>query len=183
MYTCWECESEVNQATEICPCCGADLTGLGLNHDEPRPQVPMKKKVMRWGGLLVVMLAALWSFLWFVVPERQGNPTAQAESRAMQSLTDVRAALTSYSTAQNGAYPESLEDLGEPARNALQMASSVNYQIIYMPGPANANGTITSYTIEARAGNFGFRSFFTDEAGIVRSTKENRPANVQDPPL
>ena len=36
MYTCRECERPINQATEICPYCGADLTEpIGL---ESRPK-------------------------------------------------------------------------------------------------------------------------------------------------
>jgi hypothetical protein len=184
MYNCRECEAEVNQATEICPHCGADLTGAAPGSEEvPKPPPSLKKILLRWGILLGVLLGALWSFLWFIVPERHGNPTAQAESRAVESLREVGTSLMEYAGSQNGAYPPLFESLDERARNAAQLARSVNYQIQYMPGPVEADGIIHGYNLQARAGNYGFRSFFTDETGIVRATRENRAATGQDPPL
>jgi hypothetical protein len=181
MYTCRECENEVNQATEICPQCGADLTQPAPGADAPA-KPSLKKILIRWGILLTVLLGAIWSFLWFVVPERQGNPTSQAETRAVQSLQDVRAALADYASSQGGAFPRQFEALGEGVRNAAQLAQSVNYQIQYTPGPVEADGNIRTYTLQARAGNFGFLNFFTDDNGVIRATRENRPATSQDPP-
>lgn len=182
MFTCRECENEINQATELCPHCGADLTesipGLG----DPKPKPGLGKILLRWGILLGVLLAAIWSFLWFVVPERQGNPTAQAEARAAASLGDIRAALSDFASAQGGAYPEHFESVGERVRLAAQVAQSVNYQVQYTPGPADPNGAIRTFTLQARAGNYGFRNFFTDDTGVLRATRENRPATSADPP-
>src|SRR5260370_28867520 len=104
MYTCRECETEINQATELCPHCGADLT-MPLGFDQAAAKPSLQKILLRWGVLLGVLLAAIWSFLWFVVPERQGNPTTQAETRAVESLRQVRAALADYASAQHGPYP------------------------------------------------------------------------------
>src|SRR6202790_2391593 len=131
MYNCRECENEINQATEICPHCGTDLTVSIAGTKHPAANPSLQKILLRWGILLSVLLAAIWSFLWFVVPERQGNPTSQAETRAVQSLQDVRAALTDYAASQGGSYPRQFEALGERVRNAAQLAQSVNYQIQY----------------------------------------------------
>ena len=182
MYTCRECESDINQATEICPQCGADLTGPTPGADAPAAKPSLKKILLRWGVLLGVLLAAIWSFLWFVVPERQGNPTTQAEARAVESLREVRTALSDFASTQNGVYPRQFEALGEPVRTAAQLAQSVNYQVQYIPGPPEPDGSIRSYALQARAGNYGFRSFYTDNTGIVRATRENRPATAQDSP-
>jgi hypothetical protein len=182
MYTCRECENEVNQGTEICPQCGADLTQPAPGADAPTAKPSLRKILIRWGILLTVLLGAIWSFLWFVVPERQGNPTSQAETRAVQSLRDVRAALSDYASSQGGAYPRQFEALGERVRSAAQLAQSVNYQIQYTPGPVEADGNIRTYTLQARAGNFGFLNFFTDDNGAIRATRENRPATSADPP-
>src|SRR5229473_3153580 len=118
MYNCRECETEINQATELCPHCGADLT-VSLGVDQPAAKPSLQKILLRWGVLLGVLLAAIWSFLWFVVPERQGNPTTQAEARAVESLRRrvVR---------ERGVYPREFEALGEPVRTAAQFAQSVN---------------------------------------------------------
>src|ERR1700692_3003255 len=99
MYTCRECETDINQGTEICPHCGADLTSLPVGADAPPAKPSLQKILLRWGILLGVLLGAIWSFLWFVVPERQGNPTVQAEARAVESLREVRHALGEHTSA------------------------------------------------------------------------------------
>jgi hypothetical protein len=182
MYTCRECETEINQATEVCPHCGADLTLPVAGDDTVRPAPTLRKTLIRWGILLGVLLGAIWSFLWFIVPERQGNPTAQAEARAVESLREVRTALNAYATPQNNGYPRQFELLNDQARGALQLAQSVNYQIQYTPGPVEADGVIRTYVIQARAGNYGFRNFYWDSGGTLRSTTENRAATAEDPP-
>src|ERR1700722_17545310 len=114
MYNCRECENEINQATEICPHCGTDLTLSVPGTAQATAKPSLTKVLMRWGILLGVLLAAIWSFLWFIVPERQGNPRTQAEARAVESLRQVRTALADYAAAQRGAYPREFEALGEP---------------------------------------------------------------------
>jgi hypothetical protein len=64
---------------------------------------------------------------------------------------------------------------------AAQLAQSVNYQIQYTPGPVEADGLIHTYVLQARAGNYGFRNFYTDDTGVMHVTRENRGATVQDP--
>ncbi len=182
MYTCRECENEINQATELCPHCGTDLTAPIPGAEASKAKPGLGKILLRWGVLLGVLLAAIWSFLWFVVPERQGNPTAQAESRAAESLQEVRTALVDFASAQGGAYPRQFEAVGEPVRLAAQLAQSVNYQIQYTPGPVDPGGTIRTFALQARAGNYGFRNFYLDDTGILRATRESRAATSEDPP-
>jgi hypothetical protein len=182
MYTCRECENEINQATELCPHCGADLTAPVPGAESPAAKLGIGKILLRWGVLLGVLLAAIWSFLWFIVPERQGDPTAQAEARAADSLRGIRAALIDFASVQGGAYPRQFEAVGERVRLAAQLAQSVNYQVQYTPGPVNADGTIRTFALQARAGNYGFRNFYLDDSGILRATKESRPATSEDPP-
>jgi hypothetical protein len=183
MYSCRDCEMEINQGTEICPHCGVDLTQPILEPGAPEPKPTLRKILLSWGILLGVLLSAIWSFLWFIVPERQGNPTSQAETRATEALREVRTALVNYASAKNGAYPHELESLGEQVRTAAQFAQSVNYQILYTPGPPEADGVIRTFALQARAGNYGFRSFYTDDSGVLRATRENRAAAALDPPL
>jgi hypothetical protein len=182
MYICRECENEINQGTEICPQCGTDLTAPIPGADAPAPKPGLRKILVRWGLLLGVLLGAIWSFLWFVVPERQGNPTVQAEARAVEAMREVRVALRDYAASQNGGYPRNLDALGEPVRTAAQFAQSVNYQIQYTPGQIEADGLIRTYMLQARAGNYGFRNFYTDDSGSIRVTRENRAATAQDSP-
>jgi hypothetical protein len=184
MYTCRECEREINQATEICPYCGTDLSippdadGLVAATKRTPAQI-----LLRWVGLLGAMAALLWGFLWYILPARNGNPALEAETRATGALLELRAALGNYAEAQGGSYPVSLEPLGDRARIPAQMAQSLGYQLQYVPGPAGADGLVHNYALLARAGNFGYRNFYTDESGVLRATRENRAASAQDPPV
>ena len=180
MYACPQCEAEINTATEICPHCGADLIATA----EPKPPAPLRKVLLRWGILLGILLASLWGFLLIIMPAHRGNPALEAESRAVEAMNDVHAALGSYAAAQpHGSFPDSLEVLGDRARAAAQLAQSEGYQLQYTPAPAGEDGGVHSYTLQARAGNFGYRNFFMDQSGTLRATKENRAASSQDPPL
>ncbi len=182
MYVCRQCENEINQATELCPHCGADLTEP-IPGAEPGKAKPSTRKILlRWGILLGVLLGAIWSFLWFIVPERRGNPTVMAEARAAESLREVRAALVDFASAQGGAYPQQFEAVGERVRLAVQLAQSVSYQVQYTPGSVDPDGTIHSFALQARAGNYGFRNFYLDDSGVLRATREGRAATSEDPP-
>jgi len=182
MYVCRQCENEINQATELCPHCGADLTEPVLGAEPAKAKPSTRKILVRWGILLGVLLGAIWSFLWFIVPERRGDPTAMAEGRAAESLREVRAALVDFASAQGGAYPQRFEAVGERVRLAAQLAQSVSYQVQYTPGPVDADGTIHSFSLQARAGNYGFRNFYLDDSGVLRATREGRAATSEDPP-
>ncbi len=183
MYTCRECENEINQATEVCPHCGADLTLPPPGEGEAPQTRSLGKTLLRWGVLLAVLLGAIWIFLLFIVAPRPGNSPERAEARALQALEQTRGALAAYASAQGGAYPASLEALGNAARQAAQSAQSEGYQLQYTAGLPGSDGVVRSFSLVARAGNYGYRSFYTDETGVVRTTREDRAATSQDPPL
>jgi hypothetical protein len=183
MFTCRECEHEVNQATEICPRCGADLT-LPVGPDERyKKRTSTARILLIWCSLAIVLVGSIWGFLWYVASPRTGQLEMQAETQAVQSLDEVRALLSSYADAQSGAYPKDLEPLGPQARLSAQMAQAQGYSLEYTPGAADANATIHSYSLEARPGNYGYKSFYTDPSGLVRVTNESRAATVSDPPI
>jgi hypothetical protein len=183
MYTCRECEHEINQATEICPHCGTDLTLPVPGAEAPKKKLGTVQILIRWTIILAILMSAIWSFVWYVASPRTGGGAKQAEGRAVQALDEVRALLSNYAAAQGGAYPKTLEPLGPLARQSAQMAQSEGYEMQYTPGPADANAVIHSFTLEARPGNYGYRSFYTDLTGLVRATTENRPATSSDPPI
>lgn len=187
MYTCRECEYPINQATEICPYCGADLTeGTLVASPEPVRKRNWIAIVLLWG----VPLGALWGFLWFVLPEQRGDAAGQAEARAVTALREISGTLAACAEAE-GSYPNTLEALGGRVRAPAQRAQTEGYRVEYIPGPASSDagssqlgsGRVRTYTLLMRPGNYGYRSFYSDESGVVRATRENRPARAQDPPI
>ena len=184
MYSCPECEQPINQASEVCPYCGADQKALGdtellLAGKTPKPTKTNYKRVAVVCGIL---LAILWAIAWFAVPWKLSGSKIEAEARARESLAAIQQTINAYQQAE-GSVPRSLETLGDTVRKAAQSAQLVHYSVQYIPGRPDSNGRITAYTLTARAGNFGYRSFYTDETAIVRGTTEDRAATVQDPPL
>jgi len=183
MYVCPHCDTEINTSTEICPHCGADLSASG-QAAAPTPPKRLRSILLQWGILLGIIGIVLWGFLWYVMPSQHSDASREADVRVAGALNELHSALMSYSAAQpGGSFPNSLEPLGNPAREALQFAQSEGYQIQYTPASPGADGAIRSYVLEARPGNFGYRSFYTDESGQLHVTRQNRAANSQDPPL
>jgi hypothetical protein len=107
---------------------------------------------------------------------------SESEARARDAIATIQTALAAYESAE-AAFPSSLEALGDTARIAAQKAQLGHYTLQYTPGKPDAEARVTSYTLVARPGNFGFRSYYTDESGVLRATAEDRPATVQDAPI
>lgn len=179
MYTCRECEKPVNQATEVCPYCGADLSPAV---DETAKPGSAGKRIVVWG----TMIAAVWAFLWFILPERSTGVAAQAEAAALRTVEEVSSALRTHRET-NGSYPSNLDGLTAAAygrvREAARRAQAEGYRMDFAPGPAGEGGNIQTFALVIRPANYGFRSFFVNETGVVRATTESRAASVQDPPV
>lgn len=179
MYTCRECEQTINQATEVCPYCGADLTAP-LADESATPA--KKSSPTRIIIILGIVVAFLWAVAWFAVPWRITGSKLESEARARDSLVVIQSVLAAYQ-ASEGRFPASLDALGDRVRAAAQMAQSANYALDYAPGKPGASGRIRSYALMARSGKFGHLNFYTDETGILRATAEGCAATVQDPPF
>jgi type II secretory pathway pseudopilin PulG len=179
MYTCRECEQTINQATEVCPYCGADLTAPPAGESA----APAKKSgPTRIILILGIVVAFLWAVAWFAVPWRITGSKLESEARARDALAAIQAVLAAYQTSE-GRFPPSLDALGDRVRAAAQEAQSANYTLDYAPGKPDASGRIRSYALTARSGKFGYLNFYTDESGVFRVTAEGRAATVQDPPF
>jgi len=177
MYSCPECEHEINAASELCPHCGADLT--------PRPpETDARPMTLRKRLLVLLLFAALigsvWAFLLYIVPDRRAASQTQAEAQAIASLREIARQLASYAQASDGQYPASLESLGEKELSPAQEARREGYILSYTTG--ELRGRITHFALVAQPQRYGFRSFYLDESGVLRATRENRPATSDDPP-
>jgi hypothetical protein len=176
MYSCPECEREINAASELCPYCGTDLSALLAPAPGEPPTLARRLRVLL---LFVVLIAAVWGFLLYIVPDRRAVNTAAAEGQAMRSMREIAARLADYAQAQGGKYPAALETLGEPVRRPAQEAQREGYTIGY--AAAETPSGITHYQLTARAGRYGFRSFYLDESGVLRATLQDRAAAPDDP--
>jgi hypothetical protein len=177
MYTCHECEQPINQATEVCPYCGADLTEVPLGGDAEKPR---KKSAARVVILWAVVLLSLAGIAWFAFPWRLAGSKPEAEAHAVAAITALEQALNAYQTSE-ATFPSALESLGDRGQEALQEAQSGRYTLQYAPGNPESDGRVKSYTLTARAGNYGYVNLFADETGVVRGTRENRAAGAADP--
>lgn len=179
MYVCRDCEQPLNQAMEVCPFCGSDLSAAALEEaGAPKKKSRLWKSVIIWG----ILIAAVWAIVWFVLPPRPETSKGAAEKTALAALADLRGEISAYAAA-SGNYPPSIEPLGAPSRFAIQIAQSAGYEIQYSPSSADDSGRIKSFVLLARPGNFGYRNFYVDESGVIHETSANRPATPQDPVL
>ncbi|HXN25448.1 MAG TPA: hypothetical protein VOA41_22170 [Candidatus Dormibacteraeota bacterium] len=186
MYKCPECETEINQASEICPHCRADLAGLAAVSlaAEPVPKRSTFRIILIWVIALAIIAGALYLFIWYVLPSRTGaNSPGEAEGRAIRSLRAFQQVLDAYAKDEAGRYPSSPEVLGPPARMAARNALDAGYTLQYTPSSAGADGSIRTYSLTARPDRYGYRNFYTDQTRLLHATSENRMATAQDPAL
>lgn len=177
MYTCRECEQPINQATEVCPYCGAHLTQDSVGLDGGTPHKKPSPKILILYGLILSSIAAIG---WFAFPWGLAGSRSVAEAHGMGAIAGLQKALSDYQ-ATEGTFPSSLEPLGAAARAASQNAQAGHYTLQYTPGKPDPDGRLKTYALTARAGNYGYLNLFTDETGTVRVTREDRTATAQDP--
>jgi len=177
MYTCPECEYEINAATEVCPHCGTDLTSRTAEAEAPPPSLRRRLLILL---LFAVLIGSVWAFLLYIVPDRRAASETQAEAEARASLREIARQLAAYAEAQGGQYPASLEALGAKELPPAQQAKREGYNLSYTAG--EVQGRIAHFALVAQPQRYGFRSFYLDETGVLRATRENRPATSDDPP-
>jgi hypothetical protein len=182
MFTCPECEQAINQASQACPYCGADVTNAPDGSEFANLGMQKKRaSPARIAILLGVFLAILAATAWFAFPWKISGTQPDAEAHARSAIAGIQEVLAAYQSSE-GNFPPSLEALGDRVRFAAEMAQSGRYTIQYTPGRPDADGHVKSYTLTARAGNFGYANFYADESGVLRATREDRAATVQDSP-
>jgi hypothetical protein len=177
MYTCPECEHEINAASELCPSCGADLTARATDAPAQPPSLGRRLRVLL---LFALLIGSVWAFLLYIVPDRRAASETQAETQAAATLREIARQLSSYAESSAGQFPASLEALGEKELSPAQEAKREGYSLAYSTG--EMRGRITHFALVAQPERYGFRSFYIDDTGILRATRENRAATVEDPP-
>src|SRR5271170_3791284 len=157
MYTCPECEHEINAASEVCPRCGADLTARTMETPREPPTLARRLRVLM---LFALLIGSVWAFLLYIVPDRRAASETQAETQAAGTLREIARQLSAYAEASGGRYPTSLETLGEKERPPAQEAKREGYSLVYTA--SEMEGRITHFTLVAQPERYGFRSFYID---------------------
>jgi type II secretory pathway pseudopilin PulG len=184
MNSCWSCLVVIENGANVCPLCGADQTPppplspgeVAILSSDSRPAI------LRWilpAG--AILLSALGAAIWYTTRTNDGDAPAKAESAATSALMSVRVALSQYATSHGDQYPSTLEPLGAGAAVPAQDAQIGGYALEYK-APPSGDGKIEGFTLVAQPGNASGRSFYIDQSGVLRATKENRPARADDPP-
>jgi hypothetical protein len=143
-------------------------------------------KVAAW----IVLILVIWELS---TPQLdRGMRTAANEASAVGSMRTIGTAQQTYGDKHpEKGFARKLVELG-PAPGeglideTLASGKKSGYRFDLIPGPSEAQGRTTSFTLTARPGHFGVdacRNYFTDESGVVRSTYQDRPATRQDLPL
>ena len=103
------------------------------------------------------------------------------EAKAISSVKKIVNAQLDYSEGSGGGYAITLVDLRSRGLidSALESAVKDGYvfSMVSFGSVFTVNATPMTY------GSTGSRSFFSDETGVIRYTREDRPATVEDPPL
>ena len=157
-------------------------------------------RAVRGAGELVVVCAFVLAGLLVIGSQSREAPrTARNESSATSLLRTINTAQVTYANTYDKGYARTLAVLGpppegsQPSENAADLIDRVQatgqrqgYRFMFIPGPPHQTGAIISYHVFARPleyGQSGVRSFYTDESGVIRATREDRAATAQDPPL
>ena len=178
MVACPACDQPVNQATEVCPYCGTDIA----------PAPPARRREAQRKGLIVTLIVALflilgiWGIFWFVLPKPNVAPPALAEAGAINALHEAADVVNNYNRRQGG-YPDTIEQVSDQASQAYSDARGSGYYLVYRPGAHGADGGIHTFILLARPNYYGYRNFYIDQTGVIRATRDNRPATAHDPPI
>ncbi len=101
------------------------------------------------------------------------------EANAISSVKKIVTAQFDYSEGSGGGYAITLVDLRGLIDSALE--SGVKDGYVFSMGSFGRGFTVGATPMIY--GSTGTRSFFADETGVIRYTREERPATAEDPPL
>ncbi len=104
------------------------------------------------------------------------------EAAAINSIRNIVTSQITYSAnLGKGNYAVNLKALGDAGLIRSVLASGTRFGYAF-----STSGDADTFTVSATPldyGSTGAHSFFSDESGVVRYTREDRPATVGDPPL
>lgn len=131
--------------------------------------------------LLVLLMIAM-------MPQSIVEHQPGAEATAIGDLRSINSGQQAYASVhRDQGFASTFDELRDGFMGPNVPSSSVApwYRIEMIAGPRDALGKINFYEARATRLQPGHlcRSYFTDETGTMRFTKEDRPATAADPPL
>lgn len=143
---------------------------------------------------LLIVVAIILIIAALAVPQLLSARAAANEAAAVGAVRALDQACVTYTDAYNIGYPAALANLGpavtpSPAAADLIDQNLANglksgYNFIYTPGAADANGYISSFTVNANpaSSSSGVRYFYLDQNEVIMYAYGN-PAGPTDQPL
>ncbi len=103
------------------------------------------------------------------------------EANAISSVKKIVNAQLDYSEGSGRGYAMTLVDLGSRGLIDSALESGVKDGYVFSMGSFGSVFTVTATPMTY--GSTGSRSFFSDETGVIRYTRESRPATAEDLPI
>ena len=181
-------------------CAGLAFAGAGYGTVGIRVYYLMKRETGDlWKLLRAFVLVGVGALVLTVIASGPVRQKLRApEQNAVVALQLINAAEMEYARIYGHGFSPALEALGAPAAGVLPNAGAANlglpaieggirlgYRFAYRPGKPNSAGHIVAYSLSAQPVRYRRetrRSFYTDQTGVIRFTKEDREAAAQDPP-
>jgi hypothetical protein len=148
-------------------------------------------------ALLFVFNLAFFGSIFVALPDFYSSQLENRAVSAKETLQELNSAEAIYSQTYPQGFSATLALLGPPPAGTATSASAaglvevdltrgvhLEYTFRYTPGPRDANGKITTYTLNAAPSSADctrWWRFFTDQTKKIHVTHENRPATVDDP--
>jgi len=167
------------------------------------PREPLDGRTLRRSAMTTAVLFLLYLVLAATaIPGTVRSRTSANESSAVGALRTLNtSALTYAESYPKAGFPEKVSALGPPAAGSQASPAAADlleakiacadpsclkfgYRFTYTLTAQGPPGT--AYTYVARPveyGRTGYRSFFTDQSGVIRFAADDRAATAADPPV
>ncbi|HEV3219767.1 MAG TPA: prepilin-type N-terminal cleavage/methylation domain-containing protein [Candidatus Acidoferrales bacterium] len=152
---------------------------------------------------LLIVVAIILTLMLVAIPNVSKMRMNTNETSALKTLDTLRTVCFQYQTSY-GTFPAQMSQLGPPqggspsSKDAADLidsnlaptggapASKDGYTFRYVPGPADTNGTIVTYSVFADPlsfNNTGTRRYFMDQSTHIRFTTDGSQASATSPQL
>jgi hypothetical protein len=138
---------------------------------------------LRWGVPVVVILCLLGAISWYIMPSNDDDSSTKSEVNAKNTLLNIRMALSQYAILKGDDYPSTLDSLYTQATSPKQDTKIEGYTVVYTPQRSEKDGRIHSFSLLGQPEKANSLNFYIDQTGVLRATRESRPARIDDPPI